>query len=122
MREINRIAPQFVLVILAVISLASPISFANTAADSNQPKLTKHDVALRFLTAYIRRDQNLARKYASPAAVEKMDWHIQHGANIPYYDDKMLLHFSGGYAKLHFQMIQGSAHIGKIDVYRYKNR
>ncbi|MEM6916295.1 MAG: hypothetical protein AAF491_06970, partial [Verrucomicrobiota bacterium] len=46
-------------------------------------KLTKHDAALRFLTAYIRLDRAMALKYASPQAVNKLDWNRPHRGNIP---------------------------------------
>lgn len=81
-------------------------------------KLTKHDVALRFLTAYVHLDQNMALKYASPKAVAKLDWNRPHRGNIPYYDDKMFLYYSGGLAKVYFQEIDGSYLISDLQTHK----
>jgi hypothetical protein len=80
--------------------------------------LTKHDVALRFLTAYIRLDRNMALQFATPEAVAKLDWNLPHRGNIPYYDDKMLLQFNGGWARVYFQDVGGTYKIVNFDVHR----
>lgn len=80
--------------------------------------LTKHDAALRFLTAYIRLDRNLALQHADMQAVAKLDWNVPHGGNIPYYDDKMLLHFKGGWARVYFQEVNGSFRVSDLQVHR----
>ncbi len=90
---------------------------APAAADREGP-LTKHDVALRFLTAYIRLDRNMALRYATPQAVSKLDWNVPHRGNIPYYDDKMLLQFNGGWARVYFQDVGGTYKIVDFDVRR----
>lgn len=87
---------------------------ANTAPTE---ALTKHDIALRFLTAFIRLDRNMAARYATPAALSKLDWNMSHGGNIPYYDDKMLLQFNGGWARVYFQDIGGTYRIIDFDVH-----
>jgi len=79
--------------------------------------LDKHDVALRFLTAYIRLDRNLALQYATPEAVSSLDWNRPHGTNVPYYDDKMILHYNGGWARVYFQQIGGGYRISKIEAH-----
>ncbi len=81
-------------------------------------KLNKHDIALRFLTAFIRLDKNMALQYASPQAVAKLDWNRRHSGNIPYYDDKMILHFNGGWARVYFQEVAGSYIVSDLDVHR----
>ncbi len=93
---------------LAPGSAGTSGSPAQTTPAPPQEKLTKHDAALRFLTAYIHLDRNMALKYATPAAVSKLDWNRPHRGNIPYYDDKMFLYYSGGLAKVYFQEIDGS--------------
>ncbi|MDF1656920.1 MAG: hypothetical protein P1U58_04865 [Verrucomicrobiales bacterium] len=83
-----------------------------------QEKLTKHDTALRFLTAYIHLDRSMALKYATPKAVSKLDWSKPHRGNIPYYDDKMFLYYSGGLAKVYFQEVDGSYMISDLQTHR----
>jgi len=80
--------------------------------------LSKHDVALRFLTAYIRLDRNMALRFASPQAVAKLDWNVPHRGNIPYYDDKMLLQFNGGWARVFFEDTGSSFRISDFEVHR----
>jgi hypothetical protein len=60
----------------------------------------------------------MALRYASPAAVAKLDWNRPHGGNIPYYDDKMLLYFAGGWARVYFQEVDGSHRVSDLDVHR----
>lgn len=103
--------------------LSSTLSSGNsgsTGASSAAPveALTKHDVALRFLTAFIRLDRNMASRYASPEALSKFDWNMSHRGNIPYYDDKMILYFNGGWARVYFQDIGGTYRISDFDVHR----
>ncbi len=81
-------------------------------------KLNKHDVALRFLTAYIRLDRNMALQFATPTAVNKLDWQRRHSGDIPYYDDKMLLHYTGGWARVYFQEVNGSYQVSDLEVHR----
>ncbi len=88
------------------------------AAPAPVQKLTKHDAALRFLTAYIHLDRNMALKYAAPKAVSKLDWNRPHRGNIPYYDDKMFLYYSGGLAKVYFQEINGSYVISDLQTHK----
>jgi hypothetical protein len=103
--------------------LSSTLSSGNsgsTGASTAAPveALTKHDVALRFLTAFIRLDRNMASRYASPEALSKFDWNMSHRGNIPYYDDKMILYFNGGWARVYFQDIGGTYRISDFDVHR----
>ncbi len=92
---------------------------SSTATPAPVPEaLTKHDVALRFLTAFIRLDQNMALLYATPEAVSKLNWKMTHQGNIPYYDDKMLLQFNGGWARVFFQDIGGTYRITDFEVHR----
>jgi len=95
-------------------------STGSSAAASPAPveALTKHDVALRFLTAFIRLDRNMASRYATPEALSKFDWNMSHRGNIPYYDDKMILYFNGGWARVYFQDIGGTYRISNFDVHR----
>jgi hypothetical protein len=79
--------------------------------------LTQHDVALRFLTAYIRLDRNMALKYATPQAVSKLNWNLSHRGNIPYYDDRMILQFNGGWARVFFQNVGGTYRIIDFEVH-----
>ena len=79
--------------------------------------LSKHDVALRFLTAFIRLDRTMALKYATPEAVSKLNWNTSHRGNIPYYDDKMLLQFNGGWARVYFQDIGDTYKIVDFEVH-----
>lgn len=93
----------------------------STSATSPAPApeaLTKHDVALRFLTAFIRLDKNMALQYATPEAVSKLNWNMSHSGNIPYYDDKMILKFNGGWARVFFQDAGGTFLISDFEVYR----
>lgn len=90
----------------------------SAAATAPAERLTKHDAALRFLTAYIRQDRNMALQFATPQAVSKLDWNVPHRGNIPYYDDKMLLQFSGGWARVYFQEVNGSFIVSDLDVHR----
>ena len=113
----------FVLSIAAVLSLGctelqvgSLSGTSGSMAGSNE-KLSQHDAALRFLTAYVRLDQNLASRYATKQAISRLNWHRPHGANIPYYDDKMILYFNGGWARVYFQEIDGSYKISDLDVH-----
>lgn len=80
-------------------------------------KYSKHDAALRFLTAYIRLDREMASKYASEAAISKLDWKTSHNGNIPYYDDKMLLQYSGGWARVFMQETDGSFRVSDLEVH-----
>ncbi|MEM9283955.1 MAG: hypothetical protein AAGA96_19205 [Verrucomicrobiota bacterium] len=92
---------------------------ARTGSNPAPPQLlNKHDVALRFLTAYIRLDKQMALQFAKPEAVEKLDWGRSHSGDIPYYDDKMLLHFRGGWARVYFQEVNGSYVISDLEVHR----
>jgi len=81
--------------------------------------LTRHDVALRFLTAYIRLDRSMALQFATPQAVSKLNWNLSHRGNIPYYDDKMLLQFNGGWARVYFQDVGGTYKIVDLEVHRH---
>lgn len=87
------------------------------SAGSQTEALSKHDVALRFLTAYIRLDRNMALNYATPEAVSKLNWNISHSGNIPYYDDKMLLQFRGGWARVFFQDMGNTYKIVDFEVH-----
>jgi hypothetical protein len=80
-------------------------------------KYSKHDAALRFLTAYIRLDREMASKYASEAAISKLDWKTSHNGNIPYYDDKMLLQYSGGWARVFMQETDGNFQVSDLEVH-----
>ncbi len=93
-------------------------SATETTPSAPVEKLTKHDAALRFLTAYIRQDRAMALRYADAAAVSKLDWNVPHSGNIPYYDDKMLLQFRGGWARVYFQEVDGSFRVSNLDVHR----
>lgn len=88
------------------------------ATSAEEGPLTKHDVALRFLTAYIRLDRQMALRYATPEAIAKLDWNRPHQGNVPYYDDKMILRFNGGWAKVYFQDVGGTFRIVDFDVHR----
>jgi hypothetical protein len=97
------------------------LTSGGAAAEKPAPpreKLTKHDAALRFLTAYTRLDKNLALQYADAQAVYKLDWNTPHRGNIPYYDDKMLLHFNGGWARVFFQEVDGSFRVSDLQTHR----
>lgn len=60
----------------------------------------------------------MALKFATPEAVSKLNWNMPHGANIPYYDDKMILYYKGGLAKVYFQEdANGSFRVSKLHVY-----
>ena len=106
------------------LSEADALESAANASPSNpsstvpKRKLDKHDVALRFLTAFIRLDRKMALQYATPEAVAKLDWNRAHGSNVPYYDDKMILHYNGGWARVFFQEVDGSYRISKIEAHR----
>jgi hypothetical protein len=93
-------------------------SSRGSASQGEEGPLTRHDVALRFLTAYIRLDRNMALRYATPQAVSKLDWNRPHLGNVPYYDDKMILRFNGGWARVYFQDIGGTFKIVDFDVRR----
>lgn len=95
---------------------AKPAQVANAPAPVE--KLSKYDVALRFLTSYIHLDRNAALKYATPKAVSKLDWNKPHRGNIPYYDDKMFLYYSGGLAKVYFQEVDGSYKISDLQTHK----
>lgn len=99
-------------------SLLSSIQSGSPSGSAPKEKLTQHDAALRFLTAYVRLDRNLALKYANYEAVSKLDWHRPHGSNIPYFDDKMILHFNGGWARVFFQEYNGSYRVSDLEVHR----
>lgn len=93
-------------------------SRTNPSAVKASRKLNKHDVALRFLTAFIRLDRKMALEYATPEAVASLDWNRPHKGNVPYYDDKMILHYTGGWARVYFQEYKGSYRISKIEAYK----
>lgn len=94
---------------------AKPGQVASASPPTEQ--LSKYDVALRFLTAYIHLDRSSALKYATPKAVSKLNWTKSHGGNIPYYDDKMFLYYSGGLAKVYFQEVNGSYMISDLQTH-----
>jgi hypothetical protein len=94
-----------------------PGSSSRASNTREEGPLTQHDVALRFLTAYIRLDRNMALKYATPQAVAKLNWNLSHRGNIPYYDDKMILQFNGGWARVFFQKIGGTYMIVDFEVH-----
>ena len=100
---------------IASASSSTSPSIVSPAGISQQ--LNKHDIALRFLTAYIRLDRNMALQYASPKAVNKLDWYGRHSENIPYYDDKMILYFNGGWARVYFQEVNGSYIVSDLEVH-----
>lgn len=117
------------LPLLCLCSCVEPTTSSSTsggssgsAIDANpsvpQEKLTKHDAALRFLTAYIRLDRPMALRYADARADSKLDWNVPHRGNIPYYDDKMLLQFHGGWARVYFQEVDGSFRVSDLEVHR----
>lgn len=89
-----------------------------TSGTAPETSLSKHDVALRFLTAFIRLDRNMAMKYATPEAVSKLNWNAPHRGNIPYFDDKMILQFNGGWARVYFQDVGNTYKIVDFDVHR----
>ena len=95
----------------------SASSSSGASSGREEGPLTQHDVALRFLTAYIRLDRTMALKYATPQAVSKLNWNLSHRGNIPYYDDKMLLQFNGGWARVFFQKIGGTYMIVDFEVH-----
>ena len=96
----------------------SSSSSRSGSASADEGPLTKHDGALRFLTAYIRLDRHMALRYATPEAIAKLDWNRPHQGNVPYYDDKMILRFNGGWAKVYFQDVGGTFRIVDFDVHR----
>ena len=102
--------------------LSSSLSSTGSSRSGSQPTaltpLTRHDVALRFLTAFIRLDRNMALQFATPQAVSKLSWNLPHRGNIPYYDDKMLLQFNGGWARVYFQDFGGTYKIVDLEVHR----
>jgi len=102
--------------------LSSGLGSTGSSRSGSQPTaltpLTKHDVALRFLTAYIRLDRNMALQLATPQAVAKLNWNLPHRGNIPYYDDKMLMQFNGGWARVYFQDVGGTYKIVDLEVHR----
>ena len=103
--------------------LSTSLSSGSSPTTSTTPapvveSLTKHDVALRFLTAFIRLDQTMALDYATAEAVSKLDWKTSHRGNIPYYNDKMLLQFNGGWARVFFQDMGGTYRITDFEVHR----
>lgn len=102
--------------------LSSSLGSTGSSRSGSQPTaltpLTKHDVALRFLTAYIRLDRNMALQLATPQAVAKLNWNLPHRGNIPYYDDKMLMQFNGGWARVYFQDVGGTYKIVDLEVHR----
>ena len=104
---------------LQTTGLSSTLSSGGSSSASTAPveALTKHDVALRFLTAFIRLDRTMAARYAKPEALSKLNWNMSHSGNIPYYDDKMLLQFNGGWARVYFQDIGGTFRICDFDVH-----
>lgn len=89
----------------------------SASAVRDEGPFTKHDVALRFLTAYIRLDRSMALRYATPQAVGKLNWNLSHRGNIPYFDDKMLLQFNGGWARVFFQDVGGTYKIVDFEVH-----
>lgn len=91
---------------------------SSSPTNADETGLSKHDVALRFLTAFIRLDRNMALRYATPEAVAKFDWNVPHQGNIPYYDDKMILYFRGGWARVYFQDFGNTYKISNFDVHR----
>lgn len=95
----------------------SSSSGSRTSSSREDGPMTKHDVALRFLTAYIRLDKNMALRYATPQAVSRLNWNISHRGNIPYYDDKMILQFNGGWARVFFQDVGGTYKIVDFEVH-----
>lgn len=99
-------------------TLASGSGTSATPSPAPPESLTKHDIALRFLTAFIRLDRNMAARYATPEALSKLNWNMSHQGNIPYYDDKMLLQFNGGWARVYFQDIGGTYRIINFDVHQ----
>ena len=102
--------------------LSADLGSTGSSRSGSQPTaltpLTKHDVALRFLTAYIRLDRNMALQFATPQAVAKLNWNLPHRGNIPYYDDKMLMQFNGGWARVYFQDVGGTYKIVDLEVHR----
>ncbi len=109
------------LAALAIVSCTElqtgSLSGSSVGSVGSDEKLSQHDAALRFLTAYVRLDQNLASRYATQQAISRLNWHRSHGSNIPYYDDKMILHFNGGWARVYFQEIDGSYKVSDLDVH-----
>lgn len=98
-------------------SLNSGLSSSSGARTAPAEKLSQHDAALRFLTAYIRLDKQMALRYADYTAVSKLDWNVPHNGNIPYYDDKMLLQFRNGWARVYFQEVEGSYRVSDLEVH-----
>ena len=90
---------------------------ASGSGEVQVARYSKHDVALRFLTAYIRLDRRLALQYAKPEAVAKLNWSRSHQGDVPYYDDKMILYFRDGWARVYFQEVNGSYLISDLDVH-----
>lgn len=59
----------------------------------------------------------MAQQYASPRAISKLNWFKRHSENIPYYDDKMILYFDGGWARVYFQEVNGSYIVSDLEVH-----
>lgn len=84
-------------------SMNSQSAGLSGSVQGTQQKLSKKEVAHNFLFAFIRQDRQTALSYAEAEVVNKLDWSTPHRDDVPYYDDKMILHYPGGLAELQFQ-------------------
>lgn len=91
---------------------------ANPSAGPQQAVLTKHDATLHCLTSYTRLDCSMAPLSAEPAAVATLDWNRSHNGDIPYYDNKLLLQFRAGWARVYFQEQNDGYRISDLDVHQ----
>jgi|GEM_PF-6498665 len=87
------------------------------AAAAKDPKLSKEEVAVRFLAAYIQGQKAVASRYATPLAINKIPWGRSSTEYLANYDDKMNLRFAGGSATPTFQEVNGRIIIADFDVH-----
>ncbi|MEX2579612.1 MAG: hypothetical protein WD342_11195 [Verrucomicrobiales bacterium] len=123
MKSVTRLAQATVLGLFLLVSACEELQLqtdtlsGGSSTAVTEEKLSEHDAALRFLTAFIRQDREMALRYATVEAVSKLDWNRSHGGNIPYYDDKMILHFNGGWARVYFHETDGSYRVSDLAVH-----
>lgn len=121
----STIALCFTLPLLSILCSCVETSLdGGTASGPTQPaetNLTKEDIELRFLTAYIKGDPSSARRYATDEAIQQIPWVPASSGYLPYFDDKDQLHFAGGLAQPTFSEVDGQLKITHFKVHKKRS-
>ena len=118
----KNLPPVIVITALALFCLSACVETSSqngmTGRQAAERNLTQEDVALRFLAAYIQGNRQVAVRYATAMAINKLPWGRSTTTYLPHYDDRKNLWFAGGWAKPVYQKVDGKIMIYDFEVHR----